>query len=58
MNISKKRAQQIWNYRQWHDGYAEDSGEWLDAMSITREEMAEFENIVQGAIDSLGGEEE
>lgn len=52
--MDKETATYIWNCIQNHAGdFSEDLEEWLDALEISREDMIEFELLVEKAIDSL-----
>ena len=52
------KASYIWHCICCHDGFAEDSGEWLQNNGISEDEMNSFSELVLGAIDSLDDKDE
>lgn len=51
--LTKRQANYIWYCIKCHNGFVEDRGEWRRNLDISEEEMDEFQELVQNAIESI-----
>ena len=54
--LTKRQANYIWYCINSHNGFVEDRGEWRYNLDISEEELDEFEELVQNAINSITAE--
>ena len=56
MSLTKRQANYIWYCINSHNGFVEDRGEWRYNLDISEEELDEFQELVQNAINSITAE--
>ena len=54
--FTKRQANYIWYCICIHEGFADERGEWRRNNDISEEELDEFQELVQNAINSITAE--